>query len=76
MRATATDTIQVDVYMVGNAPKKLSLPEDTTVREALVKAGYETATEVFYKGQKVDLDSVLEDGDEITVMQNKIKQGA
>jgi sulfur carrier protein ThiS len=59
-------TIKVTVAQVGEEVKTLLLPEDSTVEQALEKAGY-AGHSARVNGEEVDAEDILEDGDEIFV---------
>jgi sulfur carrier protein ThiS len=65
----SSETIKVTVAQVGEAVITLVLEPETTVADALSKAGYEGHT-ARVNGEEVCGEDVLEDGDELFVGKN------
>lgn len=76
-REETTETIKIKIAPLFAEVKEYTLPVDSTVEEALNAAGISTDVEVRLAGNgAVEMDSILEDGDEITVVSNaKVEAG-
>lgn len=71
-RTRQQNTIKVTISPLFGEVKQISLPEDSTVAEALEAAGMATSLEVRINGAgTVSTDTVVEDGDELIVMSDK-----
>lgn len=70
---TASGSIAVAVSRFGADPVALSLPEGSTVGEALSKAGITPsgAEQVFCAGQAADMSAIVEDGDVLSIVTPK-----
>jgi hypothetical protein len=68
-----TSIIKVDVAKVSEEVITLALEEGATVSEALDRAGY-SGHSARVNGESVELDDLLEDGDELWVGSN-VKNG-
>lgn len=66
-------TIAVAVSRLGSDVVPVTLPKDSTVRDALEKAGVTAGarTEYFVSGVKADMDDVLENGDVLALVTPK-----
>jgi len=65
MRSNPESSIKVIVSRLGSEEIEVSLPVDSTVREALEKAGVPVSdrTEIFVSGVRAEMDNLLDDGD-------------
>lgn len=71
--AAEGSTIAVAVSRLGSDVVPVVLPAESTVRDALEKAGVSTSghTEYFVSGVRADLDDVLEDKDVLALVTPK-----
>lgn len=76
-REASTDVIKVKIAPLFAEVKEYTLLVDSTVEDALSVAGISSDVEVRLAGNgAVEMDSILEDGDEITVVSNaKVEAG-
>lgn len=68
--AVAGDSITIFIARMGQDGVSVTVPKDTTVREALSKSdvgGTTTRTEYFVSGVRADMDDVLENGDVLSL---------
>ena len=63
------ETISVAVSRLGSDVIPVTLPKDSTVRDALAAAGVSTSgrTEYFVSGVRAEMDDVLEDKDVLAI---------
>lgn len=66
-------TIAVAVSRLGSDVVPVTLPKDSTVRDALAKAGVSESarTEYFVSGVRAEMNDVLEDGDVLALVTPK-----
>jgi sulfur carrier protein ThiS len=76
-RRRTASVIRVTIVPIGGEVKEVALKEDSTIREAVVAAGFSSSVEVMdNSGEALNLDDVAENGDEITILsEGKIEGG-
>lgn len=75
MRQAINGTISVEIQRLWESTIRLDLPEDTTVGEALEKAGLPRDTEARVAWELATANDLLDDEDVIVVATKKNTQG-
>lgn len=75
MRTQETATINVEIQKLGEPTIRLTLPEDSTVAEALSRAELSANADVRIAGEIAKPENLLDDGDILVVATAKITQG-
>lgn len=71
---SATSTITVEINGYGEAPRDLVIAEDSTLRDALTKAGIRdlsASEKVWVNGKEASTLDLLDDGDVIQIVGKK-----
>ena len=73
-KSRVEDSIKITISPLFGESKTLNVPKDSTVGDILDAEGYGDEVEVRLAGDgAVDTDTILEDGDEITVVSKETK---
>lgn len=77
MRPASSDAdsgVKVEVLVLGGEVKTVFLGEESTVEDALEAAGVSTSSTVKCRGEVVELNDFVDNGDKLVVT-NKVKGG-
>ena len=72
-----TDLIKITIIKVGGGTQEINMKKDATAQDLLDELGYSSDAEIRSNGDVLELDDILENGDQLVLTaQGKIEGGA